>query len=252
MNLIFNNVVINWECIKLVFPCAGPCAVPFLCWSFLMLVIPCAAPSLCCFLCCAVPSLCWSIPVLIFPYGLSMCWSFLVVFPYDLSLCSSFLMVFPCAGHFLCWSFLMVFPCAGHSLWSFLTFPCAGPSLYWFFLCWSFHMLVFPYAGPSLCWSFHMPVLPCASLSLCRSFLMLVFHYDGPSLCWLPCLHWLTPGCLDGQEDEEQLQQTNLPDTLQMALHLRVREKQILQQTVSFAARRKQMAAESADANGAS
>lgn len=46
------------------------------------------------------------------------------------------------------------------------------------------------------------------------------------------------------QEDEEQLKQTDLPESLVMALQLRLREKKILQQTVAFAARRKHSAKE--------
>ncbi|KAK7103751.1 actin-histidine N-methyltransferase-like [Littorina saxatilis] len=54
------------------------------------------------------------------------------------------------------------------------------------------------------------------------------------------------------QEDEVQLQQSNLPYSLLMALQLRVREKRILQQTTTFASRRKQMAKETAPTNGES
>jgi hypothetical protein len=41
-----------------------------------------------------------------------------------------------------------------------------------------------------------------------------------------------------------------MPETLKMALQLRSREKRILQQTVSFSARRKQMVKERTEANG--
>jgi len=44
------------------------------------------------------------------------------------------------------------------------------------------------------------------------------------------------------QDDEKQLEQSDLQMSLMMALQLRLREKRILQQTVTFAARRKQLA----------
>ncbi|XP_076441686.1 actin-histidine N-methyltransferase-like [Babylonia areolata] len=46
------------------------------------------------------------------------------------------------------------------------------------------------------------------------------------------------------KDDEDQLKQTDLPHPLVMALQLRLGEKKILQQTVSFASRRKLMAKE--------
>ena len=72
------------------------------------------------------------------------------------------------------------------------------------------------------------------------------------SVCYIISLSYLLAFCLFEQDDEVQLKQTDLPDALLMALQLRVKEKRILQQTVSFASRRKQMATESTDANGAS
>ncbi|KAL8567678.1 hypothetical protein ACOMHN_008986 [Nucella lapillus] len=48
------------------------------------------------------------------------------------------------------------------------------------------------------------------------------------------------------QDDEDQLKQADLPNPLVMALQLRLREKRILQQTVSFASRRKQSVKENA------
>ncbi|KAK7504177.1 hypothetical protein BaRGS_00004481 [Batillaria attramentaria] len=54
------------------------------------------------------------------------------------------------------------------------------------------------------------------------------------------------------QEDDAQLKQTDLPNTLRMALQLRVGEKRILQQTVAFAGRRKQAAKDSTDTPEAS